>query len=131
MSPPSECTMKRSTPWVEGWCAPLLSSISPPISLVKTTSVIVAPSCYSARPRGPPAFVFLARPLARLRSSLCGRLADLEKIQRAGPCRRAAVGLFLFAVVLPKRLALPAVRQLEPPEIRDLSPSADRRERRR
>src|SRR5689334_17082065 len=106
MISPSDCTMKRSTPCVDGWCGPMLRSISSSISLVNTTSVMGYLSCSSARPTG-----------ARLGSSFGRRLADLEKLERVGPRRRDAVVLVFFAVVLAQRVSLPVVGKKEPPQI--------------
>src|SRR5438132_1353043 len=93
MISPSDCTMKRSTPCVDGWCGPMLRSISSSISLVKTTSVTVAPSGFGRR------------------------LADLEKLERVRPRRGDAVVLVLLAVILAKRVALPVVWQKQPAQV--------------
>src|SRR6266542_3055997 len=87
MISPSECTMKRSTPCVDGWCGPMLRSISSSISLVKTTSLMGAPS------------------------SLGGRLAELEKLERIGTSGGDAVVLVLFGVVLAQGITFPVVGQ--------------------
>src|SRR5713226_2365334 len=93
MISPSDWTMNRSTPCVDGWCGPMLRSISSSISLVKTTSLIYIPS------------------------GLCGSFADLEELEGVRAGRGDAVVLVFLAVVLAKRVALPVVGQKQAPKV--------------